>query len=845
MHLQLLHLTCILLLVEQKASALDPLPDVAQYEVVYPKKLHSVHKRDTKSSYPDIVQYGLNVQGNPFVLHLEKSVNLIAKNYTETFYLENGKEVTMAPSTIENCYYHGYLENETESSASISICKGLSGMFRTEAQRYLIEPLKQTDGEEHAVYKYESVDDGPKTCGVFNTTWEDDPYPRTARSRSSKESEEFLKANKYVELVFVADNSMYKKYNQSMDMLRSRIFDIGNYINEVYKPKYLHIAIIGLEVWNTTDKIHVNSSANINLDLFSNWRMTDLLNRKPNDNAQFITNIDFDGATVGLAYMGTMCTKEHSAGVIQDHNRIAVLVGATVAHEMGHNLGMSHDTKDCTCLSGSCIMNPTLSYNTAREFSSCSHQNYEDFIMKRMPECLRNKPLAKDIVSNPVCGNGFVEQGEQCDCGTPEECKNPCCNAKTCTMKEKAKCADGECCENCQIVSAGKVCRPAKDDCDIVDMCNGDSPYCVSDSFRVNGYPCKNEEGYCYMGKCSYLDSQCGKLWGAGAVKGSDSCYEMNKKGINYGFCYKSEGSYVPCKTNDVKCGVLYCTGGSDTLRIYASTVSFSNCKAVIETDPENLGMVENGTKCGSGKVCNLGKCIDIESAYRAGNCAEKCKGHAVCDHELKCQCEEGWAPPNCDSASTKNIVIIVVIALLVIIVTAIIIGLLIRYKKLPRPRKQFHSTQPTSTVSGLSNPTFAVQEQSRKQNLPVEHTPELTARSLLFPPPPLGQDIKPKPAFYNSSEGPRPPKIGYSSPQHVVTSPGVELNSISAIFENPPKPPKKPTTAPPPTPALKSEFQQPQENSEPKPPPVPKGKPVLPTPPPQALKPTTNRPKK
>nr|XP_055151690.1 disintegrin and metalloproteinase domain-containing protein 28 isoform X4 [Symphalangus syndactylus] len=731
------------LLLSVPVSAIKELPGVKKYEVVYPIRLHPLHKREVKEpeqqeKFETELKYKMTVNGKIAVLYLKKNKNLLAPGYTEIYYNSTGKEITTSPQIMDDCYYQGHIINEKVSDASISTCRGLRGYFSQGNQRYFIEPLSpiHRDGQEHALFKYDPNEknyDG--TCGMDGVLW----------------------AHDLQNIVLPATRLVFKKYNENQDEIRKRVFEMANYVNMLYKKLNTHVALVGMEIWTDKDKIKITPNASFTLENFSKWRGSVLSRRRRHDIAQLITATELAGMTVGLAFMSTMCSPYHSVGVVQDHSDNLLRVAGTMAHEMGHNFGMFHDNYSCKCPSTICVMDKALSFYIPTDFSSCSRVSYDKFFEDKLSNCLFNAPLPTDIISTPICGNQLVEMGEDCDCGTSEECTNICCDAETCKIKASFQCALGECCEKCQFKKAGMVCRPAKDECDLSEMCDGKSGNCPDDRFQVNGFPCHHGKGHCLMGTCPTLQEQCTELWGPGTEVADKSCYNRNEGGSKYGYCRRVDDTLIPCKANDTMCGKLFCQGGLDNLPWKGRIVTFLTCKTF---DPEDtsqeIGMVANGTKCGDNKVCINAECVDIEKAYKSTSCSSKCKGHAVCDHELQCQCEEGWSPPDCNDSSVVFHFSIVVGVLFPMAVIFVVVAIVIRHQSSrekqkkdqrslsttgTRPHKQKRKPQMVKAVP----PQEMSQMKPHVYDLPVEGN-EPPASFLItkpdFPPPPIPAPI-------------------------------------------------------------------------------------------------------
>ncbi|XP_058480887.1 disintegrin and metalloproteinase domain-containing protein 33 [Solea solea] len=626
----------------------------------------------TQVEYPVRGEIALSSSDLQLLLQVERNHELLGPDFTETYYTEHGQPVTVTHQNYtDHCFYHGHVNRHPESWVALSTCSGVRGLISLNSSHtYYLEPISgSVDPLHHSLLNAEELPIKGGNCGHGHHTAQSNHISDLLRPFHLRVKRNTWGTTKYMELYIVADNTLFRRQNKDYEKTKARIMEIANYVDKFYRALNIRVPLIGLEVWTDRDQCIVKEEPNATLWSFLQWRQK-LKSRKKHDNAQLLTGVIFKGTTIGMAPLEGMCSLENSGGINVDHSDLPIGAAATMAHEIGHNFGMSHDHEGCcveaTAEQGGCVMAAATGHPFPRVFSRCSKRDLDSYFQKGGGMCLYNMPNMKDLVGGKKCGNGFVEDGEECDCGEPDECTNDCCNANNCTLKAEAQCAHGVCCEGCKLKQAGTMCRGPAGACDLPEYCTGALPYCPANVYLLDGSPCQRGVAYCYNGMCLTHEQQCLQLWGYGARPAHDACFEdVNAAGNAFGNCGIDEhGNFMKCEKSDAKCGKIQCHSAAKKPK-GTNAVSIDN---TIETDGVKVkcrgtyvystqdgqgdlpdpGLVMTGTKCGEGKVCRDRRCQNA-SFTELETCIARCHGNGVCNSNGNCHCNRGSAPPFCE----------------------------------------------------------------------------------------------------------------------------------------------------------------------------------------------------
>uniref|UniRef100_A0A8C6QRK4 A disintegrin and metallopeptidase domain 22 n=1 Tax=Nannospalax galili TaxID=1026970 RepID=A0A8C6QRK4_NANGA len=624
---------------------------------------------DRQLTHVDQASFQVDAFGTSFILDVLLNHELLSSDYIERHIEHGGKTVEIRGG--EHCYYQGQIRGNPASFVALSTCHGLHGMFYDGNHTFLIEP-EENETSQVKIWKipcfyflleFQQVNITPPKLILK-------PRPKRNKRQLLRYPRNVEEETKYIELMIVNDHLMFKKHRLSVVHTNTYAKSVVNMADVIYKDQLkTRIVLVAMETWAADNKFAISENPLITLREFMKYRR-DFIKEK-SDAVHLFSGSQFESSRSGAAYIGGICSLLKGGGVNEFGK--TDLMAVTLAQSLAHNIGIISDKRklasgECKCEDtwSGCIMGDT-GYYLPKKFTQCNIEEYHGFLNSGGGACLFNKP--SKLLDPPECGNGFIETGEECDCGTTAECAlegAECC--KKCTLTQDSQCSDGLCCKKCKFQPMGTVCREVVNDCDIRETCSGNSSQCAPNVHKMDGYSCDGVQGICFGGRCKTRDRQCKYIWGQKVTASDKYCYEkLNIEGTEKGNCGKDKDTWIQCNKRDVLCGYLLCTNIGNIPRLgeldgeitsmlvvqQGRTLNCSGGHVKLEEDVD-LGYVEDGTPCGPQMMCLEHRCLPVAS-FNFSTCLSNkegsvCSGNGVCSNELKCVCNRHWAGLDCST---------------------------------------------------------------------------------------------------------------------------------------------------------------------------------------------------
>jgi len=374
--------------------------------------------------------------------------------------------------------------------------------------------------------------------------------PRNYVTSRSKRGIEYLSHDQSREktrctLHLVADFLFYKHIGRSdLQTTINYLLSLVNRVNKIYLPTVWetgddignNFSNIGFTVQNitihqeytqqTSDEIHYN------MQIDKIWDAREFLDNFSKYSpprhyclAHLLTYRQFKTPVLGLAYVastrygtiGGICSPtqqkgdffyKHNTGIstskgISGETLITRQADLVVAHELGHNLGAEHDSNECRpspSEGGAYLMHPfaVMGFEKNNRFlSSCSRLSIGRVLKRKAPACFVG-------VVDHVCGNGIVEDDEECDGGDIGHAHRDSCCDSSCRLTPGSQCSDRHswCCSKCHVMPAGVSCRPPEEyNCKQASHCDGRSAECPAAPPVDDNQVCVGR-GLCRSGEC-------------------------------------------------------------------------------------------------------------------------------------------------------------------------------------------------------------------------------------------------------------------------------------------------------------------------------------------------------
>ena len=199
----------------------------------------------------------------------------------------------------------------------------LYGMFTVNEQRYFLEPLhyyvEGADPDLFVYYEQSAVQrDIEATCGTVETE-EWTHYLEEQHNKEHNHGSESVAACYELEFAIAADASMVAKYG-SPAAVEAHNLGVLNNVQDNYIGSFNHdieFVVVTQFISSGGDPWSSSTNSGTLLESFRAWGNSGGFG-VPFDNAELWSDRDFDGATVGLAYLNGVCNTQ-KYHILQDY----------------------------------------------------------------------------------------------------------------------------------------------------------------------------------------------------------------------------------------------------------------------------------------------------------------------------------------------------------------------------------------------------------------------------------------------------------------------------------------------------------------------------------------------
>ncbi|XP_052221141.1 A disintegrin and metalloproteinase with thrombospondin motifs 6-like [Dreissena polymorpha] len=380
--------------------------DLPEYQSVVVHLLNGTENSDVDVKQfrkrPPTLQYRVSFGNETFTINLRKNTNMISSGCIIRQVNGSGHS-TVSPCMEHDvtCYYTGTTSAHNDSWVAASVCGGLKGLLSFGNTSLFIYPMKRTSDQtstsaspNHVIYRYQ----GDKHVCKTEDDVTDILYP-TSQAQGRHQVNEMK--TRYIEAGIVVDPVMARFHN---DTILQYVFTGFNIASKLFADRsigtLMKLLLSEIIVFNSSNGFDVSDTvdAEKTMNSFCEWQSkhhtlntTDVTILLTRNDIEYGAN-DNGKSTIGLAFPFGACKIRNKCAVVEDTGPV---FGLTLAHEIGHLIGMSHDnTSDNHCPPALMSASGKSGVDAFR-WSNCSAKELNN--NKFNLGCLENAPVSGDV----------------------------------------------------------------------------------------------------------------------------------------------------------------------------------------------------------------------------------------------------------------------------------------------------------------------------------------------------------------------------------------------------------------------------------------------------------------